>query len=604
MTADRPDLTPLLRRRLHAALLACLGPIFLFALADLRLLRQQLELVYAIKLLAVVIVLAAVYALRAPRGRSVVVTVALSTAAGLYALSTTSAIIASEPLTTPLLSISIALVTGTLLPWGVRPQLVLVGLAALATITTTVVVTGDPWQVVQYPNIGVAIALGASIYVAHELERSRREVELRQMERQRAEAEVRQLNEVLEKRVTDRTAALARVNEELQNEIARRARTEAELRQSQAALSALVETTAAAIWSVDRSLRLTASNSVANAAFARRFGGSITASDATVPEPVLTYWRQLYQRAFAGERFSTEHDYALGATTVYLLTSFAPIVTDGVVTGVSVFSSDISERKRADAAARAHQAELTHVLRMNTMNEMAAGLAHEINQPLGAIANYATGCGLRLRAGGVDHADMIRILELIAGEALRAGTIIRRLRSLIRKEDSRHDWTDLNELATDAVSLLAADMREHAIATHLDLSTDLPRIHVDSIQIEQVLLNLLRNAIDALLDVPPARRELRVTTALVGEALVEISIADRGGGLHPGIVDTLFDPFVSTKSKGLGMGLSISRTIIDTHGGRLWASAHPDGGAIFHVRVPVQMSAQSSGDGQGYRQSA
>lgn len=589
------DTTPLLQRRLRTGLFAGMAPILLFALADLYLFREQLTLSYGLKGIAVVVLLVGIHVLRRPRQRGVVVLVALLSAAVLYALSTASAIAASDPLTTPLLSISIALATGTLLPWGAGPQLALIGTAIVASLTTTYFVTGDLWHLAQYPTIGVAIGLGTSVYIARAFDRSHREILQHQAEQQRAEAEVRQMNAVLEQRVAERTAALERLNEELLTEIARRADTEARLRQSQAALTALVETADAAIWSVDREFRLTAYNSIARAAFSRRFGGSIMASNATVPAETLSHWRELYQRALAGNRFSTEQELKIDGKVRHLHTSLAPIVTDGVVTGVSVFSSDITKRKHAEEAARAHQAQLTHVLRLSTMGEMAAGLAHEINQPLGAIANYATGCVRRLRTGGMQPDDILRIVEQIAGEALRAGTIIRRLRSLIRKEDSRHDWTDLNELAEDAVRLLAADMRNAGIAVQFALSDALPRVQADSIQIEQVLLNLLRNAMDAMANAAPGRRELCIATALVDQGLIELSVRDQGSGLPGGIGDKIFDPFVSTKPNGLGLGLSISRTIIEAHGGRLWATANRDGGATFSLRVPIQSAAEGTG---------
>jgi PAS domain S-box-containing protein len=603
-TRPSDDTTPLLQRRLRAGLVAGLAPILLFALADLYLFREQLALSYGLKAVAVGVIAAAVMVLRRPRSRAVVIAVALLAAAVLYAISTASAIAAREPLTTPLLNISIALATATLLPWGAGPQLALVGTAIAAAMSTTYLVTGQLTHLVQYPSIGVLVGLGVSVYIARAFDRSHRDILRHQAEQARAEAEVRQLNSVLERRVAVRTAALERLNQELQAEIERRASTEAQLRQSQASLSALVESTDAAIWSVDCDFHLTAYNSVAHAGFTRRFGGAITDVETILPVEAQSHWHALYRRALAGERFSAEHEMQLEGRVRYLLTSFAPIVTDGVVTGVSVFSSDVTKRKVAEEAARQHQAQLTHVLRLSTMGEMAAGLAHEINQPLGAIANFATGCARRLRDGTMQPDDVLGIVEQIAAEALRAGTIIRRLRSLIRKEDSRHEWTNLNELVADAVRLLASDLRHAGITVSFDLSDAVRPAHVDSIQIEQVLLNLLRNAMDAVAEVPPARREIRIATALVGDEHVEINVSDRGTGLAADIGDTIFDPFVSTKPNGLGLGLSISRTIIESHGGRLWAHANPEGGATFTFQLPIQAQTEATGSGHTYRRSA
>lgn len=595
--------TAALQRRLRAGLVAGLAPILLFALADLYLFRERLGLAYGLKAVAVALLLAGIYDLRQPRSRVRIIALALLCAAGLYAVSTTLSIAARDPLTTPLLSISIALGTATLLPWGGKAQLALTLTALASIVVTTYFVTGDLRHLAQYPSIGVLIGLGASVYIADAFERSQREILQHQAEQARAEAEVRQLNAVLERRVVERTATLERVNAELHIEIERRADTEARLRQSQAALTALVETTDAAIWSVDRDLQLTAFNSAAQKGFMRRFGRSITENESVLSSDTLTHWRGLYHRALAGERFNLEHEMLLGGKTHILLTAFAPIVTDGIVTGVSVFSSDITKRKHAEEAARAHQAQLTHVLRLSTMGEMAAGLAHEINQPLGAIANYATGCVRRLKSGGAQHEDILRIVEQIAAEALRAGTIIRRLRSLIRKEDSRHEWTDLNDLTADALRLLAADMRHASVSVQLSFAEDLPNVEIDSIQIEQVLLNLLRNAIDALADTPAAQREICIATTRAEDEQVQVTVRDRGGGLQEDMGETIFDPFVSTKPNGLGLGLSISRTIIEAHGGRLWASANPDGGATFAFCLPIHAPSEESAPSD-YRRSA
>jgi two-component system sensor kinase FixL len=200
-------------------------------------------------------------------------------------------------------------------------------------------------------------------------------------------------------------------------------------------------------------------------------------------------------------------------------------------------------------------------------------------------------------------ADVLGVVEQIAAEALRAGAIIRRLRSLIRKEDARHEWTNLNDLATDAVRLLASDLRQSGVTVRYSLGDMVRPVHVDSIQIEQVLLNLLRNAIDAMADVPLERREIHIATKMTDDELAEVSVSDQGTGLASEVGDTIFDPFVSTKPNGLGLGLSISRTIIETHGGRLWARPNPGGGTIFTCRLPIQAPVHGEGE-HAYRRTA
>jgi len=242
--------------------------------------------------------------------------------------------------------------------------------------------------------------------------------------------------------------------------------------------------------------------------------------------------------------------------------------------------------KRIEAQAREHQAELAHVLRLGTMGEMAAGLAHEINQPLGAIANYAQGCVLRLRNGSIEAAGLLPIVEQIAGEALRAGEIIRRLRDLVRKEIPQQAEVDLNALVRESTRMIEPEARQHGISVRLELAADLPRVACDSIQIEQVVINLLLNGVDAVQAANNGERNLAVSTAVAGAAGVEVAICDSGVGVPDPPAD-VFAPFFSTKPNGLGMGLSISRSIIEAHGGHLSAKRNSRCGSTFRFTLPV-----------------
>ncbi len=568
-------------RRLRFALLGCLGPIALFALADLYLSPGDLVPLWGIKAGGLGVLVLALLGLRRARGQGSVVMIALVSAAAMYALSTASAIYGEEPLTNSLLSITVALAAATLLPWGVAPQLALVGIAIAATVVTIHESTGSFAGVIAYPNVGVAIGLGVSVYIAYELQHGREALALRGAEQRRAEAQVRQLNEQLEGRVAERTAELERVNRELAHQVAVRAQAEAEL-------TALIESANDAIWSVDREYRLIAFNSVMSERFARMFGFELQpglAFDERVPQAWRDAWKGLYDRALAGERFSVEEDdVQVPEGTRSFLTYFNPIVTDGTITGLTVFSTDITERKNAEAAARRHQAELTHVLRLGTMGEMAAGLAHEINQPLGAIASYAQGSTRRLRGPSPDIPGVLGAIEQITAEALRAGEIIRRLRTLVRKEAPRQDWIDLNEIVRNVLQLLRPDALLHRIALRAELDRALPRVVGDGIQVEQVVVNLVRNGIEAL-SASAEPRELSVSTAADGDSVHAI-VSDTGAGLNPDLRERIFDPFFSTKSDGLGMGLSISRTIVESHGGRLWTVPSPRG-ATFQFTLPI-----------------
>jgi PAS domain S-box-containing protein len=235
--------------------------------------------------------------------------------------------------------------------------------------------------------------------------------------------------------------------------------------------------------------------------------------------------------------------------------------------------TDVTQRKRAEEEARQRQAELAHVLRVSALGEMAASLAHELNQPLAAIVNYARGCARRLADLGAAP-EVLTALDHIAAEALRAGEVVRGLKRVVRKEPPRDSQIDLNEVARDAIALVRNEASERTISLRLDTEPRLPRLRGDRVQVEQVILNLLRNAIEAISKRPGM---VSVRTELLHERAVRMAVSDTGDGIAPDLRERVFAPFFTTKTSGLGMGLSISRTIIDAHGGRSRppASARP-----------------------------
>jgi PAS domain S-box-containing protein len=364
---------------------------------------------------------------------------------------------------------------------------------------------------------------------------------------------------------------------------------EAELRRSEAALSALVENTTDAIWSIGLDGVTRVTNTVFRNGFREFFGTEYDwdTSLALVPAAEREEMYALYARAFRGEKAQLERTITRDGATRDFLVSVHPIVENGVVTGATAFLKDISELRRAEERARRHQAELAHVLRLRTMGEMAAGLAHEINQPLGAIANYAQGCAHRLRTGSADVGAMLPIVEEIAAEALRAGEIIRRLRDLVRKERPQQELLDVNALVRASAQVIEPEARQLGIGLRLELAPELPRVTGDGIQIEQVVLNLLLNGIEAVRASNNGDRTVAVTTAPAGAAGVEVAIRDSGVGLPEPPAD-VFAPFFSTKPNGLGMGLSISRSIIEAHGGHLWAAHNADRGSTFRFTLSAR----------------
>jgi C4-dicarboxylate-specific signal transduction histidine kinase len=216
---------------------------------------------------------------------------------------------------------------------------------------------------------------------------------------------------------------------------------------------------------------------------------------------------------------------------------------------------------------------------------MAAELAHELNQPLGAIVNFANGTLVRLRARGVDP-EIEHAVSRIAGEGLRAGEIIRRIRDFVRQGESRREQSDVNHLVRQAAYLVEPDVRGRGIPLRLSLDPALPHVEVDRIQFEQVVLNLLRNAIEAVIADRQADDEVLVQTSRANGAIA-VTVRDTGVGLPPAAGERIFDAFFTTKRGGLGMGLSISRSIVEAHGGQLWAGHNPDRGMTFTFSLPL-----------------
>lgn len=250
------------------------------------------------------------------------------------------------------------------------------------------------------------------------------------------------------------------------------------------------------------------------------------------------------------------------------------------------------DRFRAQAEERAmrHQNALAHVDRLNTLGEMASGLAHELNQPLSAISTYCQS-GLRILDTVDNPPDkLVHVLEASSRQAKRAGTIIHRMREFATKRKAQAAAVDINRLIAEATGFYRPELDRQAITAQLDLAGDLPPVLADSIQIEQVLLNLLHNAGDAMTTTDPGARRLSITSRLTTDGQIEVRVSDTGHGLDAETRDRIFDTFFTTRAGGMGLGLSISRSIIEAHGGQLWADTRPDRGATFCFTLPVSRS--------------
>lgn len=272
-------------------------------------------------------------------------------------------------------------------------------------------------------------------------------------------------------------------------------------------------------------------------------------------------------------------------------TTFPAQLSVGVVTGADPprfagFVRDLSEERARDAEMRLTQERLAQVARFASMGELAAGIAHELNQPLAAIATYAQASD-RLLAGPTPVLGPVQeALRQIAGQALRAGEVIRRLRHLVSDRKTEQQPEDLNALAREVADLAARDVRQYGVQLRLALAPSPLTAVVDRVQIQQVLLNLLRNAMEALGDLPAPRRRIVLSTARVAADTVEIAVRDAGPGVPPEAAAQLFDPFFTTKPEGTGLGLAISRTIARAHGGQLGHRPATPQGAEFFLRLP------------------
>jgi two-component system sensor kinase FixL len=260
---------------------------------------------------------------------------------------------------------------------------------------------------------------------------------------------------------------------------------------------------------------------------------------------------------------------------------------DGEPVGWLCSGADVTARAHAELQARVAQERLTQVARLATAGEMAAGMAHEINQPLTAITTYARACERYLTMTEPDLAEAADAVREIAAEGLRAGEIIRRLRWMVRlDEPDTRARLDLNALVEELRSLLESDARAYGSHLRIDLESDLPAVTGNGLQLQHVVLNLVRNAFEALLDRPSASRQVTVSTCVADDG-VEIRVDDNGAGIDPGIAGRLFDPFSTTKPTGTGLGLSMCRTIVQSHGGNISTNKLNPHGTRFAVRLPI-----------------
>jgi signal transduction histidine kinase len=416
------DTDDLIGKRLRSGLAILIGGNLLFTLADLQFQPTHLPILFAIQAIEVIAMLGTLAVLGRPHPRVPVTWIAAGIISFFCVTTAISGMLSGETSTTILLLSLITMGTASMLPWGVRPQLFVQIVAALAMAWNVWTVDGSAFAV-RFLLVGVVAGFGATLYAAHTLEQHRKE-------RARAEAVLEEMRE------------------------------------------------------------------------------------------------------------------------------------------------------------RQHQAELAHAARLSTLGEMAAGLAHELNQPLAAIVSWATGCQVRIEAGTADIDTLARVVSEISDEAIRAAEVLRRIREFARSGEIKRERVDPNELVRGAARLATGDARRGGVDVSLALADDVPAVEVDRVQISQVVVNLLLNAFEAMGGTKRGERRVELATARATDG-VEVTVRDSGEGLAAAVQHTLFDPFVTTKEDGLGLGLAISRRIVEAHGGRLWATANDGRGAIFHFTLPL-----------------
>lgn len=410
--------------------------------------------------------------------------------------------------------------------------------------------------------------------------------------RRRIEDEIERLNAELERRVAERTAALTRTNQTLQEEIVERRRVEEVLREREARTQAILDTAVEAIITVDGRGMIDTFNPAAERMFGYRAAEVIGRNvSMLMPSPHRERHDEYIRRYIdTGARRiigvgGREVEALRRDGTVFPMELAVGEHHDGRAHRFTGLAHDITERKKMEEDARKRQGELAHMMRLTAMGEMASMLAHEINQPLHAISAYCRACQRLLRRDAPDTDKLAGALERTAQQAQRAGEIIRRIRSFVRTPGVQPTTVPLNAVIAEVISFNAPIIRSQRVEITLDLDDTLPPLSADRIQLEQVVFNLVRNAIDAVSG--RAVRRIAIRTRRSAGAGIRLTVSDNGPGLDEKAKALVFEAFHTTKKDGIGMGLPVSRSIAEAHGGRLWAESVPGEGAEFHVELPL-----------------
>ena len=294
-------------------------------------------------------------------------------------------------------------------------------------------------------------------------------------------------------------------------------------------------------------------------------------------------------RCFAGEDVTYTAWIPTPLGRSYMAVSYSPLRPSSErVEAALVTARDLTDLVRASEALRAAQADLAHVNRVATMGQLTASIAHEVNQPIAAAVINAQAALRWLRNDPPDLDEARQALGRVVDNGGRAGDVVGRIRAIITKAPPRRSRFDLNEAASDVIALTHSEALKHRVSVQAQLATDLPSVEGDRVQLQQVILNLIMNAIEAMSGADDGARELRLSTETDAAGGVLVAVRDSGPGLDPQSAARVFEAFYTTKSEGMGMGLAICRSIVEEHGGRLWASANEPRGAVFQLTLPAE----------------
>jgi PAS domain S-box-containing protein len=405
----------------------------------------------------------------------------------------------------------------------------------------------------------------------------------------RARAEIQRLNQDLERRVAERALQLETVNQSLREEIAERERADAELRESEARFRLVADSAPVMIWMSGTDKLCTYFNKpwldFTGRSIDRELGNGW--AEGVHPEDLQrcldTYTRAFDRReAFRMEYRLRRHDGEFRWILDIGVPRFNP---DGSFAGYIGSCIDVTEQRRAEEQLRQAQADLARVTRIAAMGELAAAIAHEVNQPLGAVVTNGS-ASLRWLAGQPPNLEEAReAIERTVREANRASDVIGRIRALLQKGPPQMERLDVNAVVREVLTLAGNELPRGGVAVRTELAADVPAVLGDPVQLGQVLLNLILNGIDAMSTITDRPRELLIKSAKHPEGVL-IQVHDSGEGVDLEQADHIFEPFFTTKSQGIGMGLSVSRSMVEAHGGRLWFTPGSSHGTIFQFTVP------------------